>query len=114
MSCQFSDTINGKDFNCDNEFTQDITELKMPVGINHNHTGPTFKSLQSVKSYSKPEDGELKLIHMASSLGLTRYFFYQIYSKTKIRLNNLKFKFIIYEYMYIPIQFYTFIQSYHI
>ena len=74
MSCQFSDTINGKDFNCDNEFTQDIIELKMPVGINNNHTGPTFKSLQSVKSYSKSEDCELKLIHMASSLGLTRYF----------------------------------------
>ena len=67
----------------------------MPVGINNNHPGPLFKTLQSVKSYAKSEDGELKLIHMASSLGLTRYFFYQFCYKTKTRLNNLKFKFII-------------------
>ena len=74
MSCQFSDTINGKDFNCDNTFAQDVIESKMSLSIDNNHPGTLFKSLQSVKSYAKSEDGELKLIHMASSLGLTRYF----------------------------------------
>ena len=73
VSCEFLDTLNGKDFNCDNTFAQDVLESKMPVVINNNHPGPLVKSLQSVKSYAKSENGELKLIHMASSLGLTRY-----------------------------------------
>ena len=107
--CKFPDTINSKDFNCDNTFAQDIIELKMPVGINNNHPGPLFKTLQSVKSYAKSEDGELKLIHMASSLGLTRYFFYQFYYKTKTRLNNLKFDGLIYLFIRIDIISYIYL-----